>query len=132
MRAMIKTLSASAALGGWAVEIRVVTDSPAHAEVRALEDDLRRAFPRVLPAGASRGARSDLDELADADVLVCSRSGFARFAAILARGVVLAPVHRWQPLAFENAFQLPDRVGFDRSYRRVSREVAALLGNRTG
>ena len=131
-RALLDVLARAAALGGWAVEIRVVTDSPAHAEVRALEDDLRRAFPRVLPAGASRGARSDLDELADADVLVCSRSGFARFAAILARGVVLAPVHRWQPLAFENAFQLPDRVGFDRSYRRVSREVAALLGNRTG
>ena len=138
-RALLDVLARAAALGGWAVEIRVVTDSPAHAEVRALEDDLRRAFPRVLPAGASRGARSDLDELADADVLVCLRSGFARFAAVLARGVVLAPAYRnpttgyrWQPLAFENAFQLPDRVGFDRSYRRVSREVAALLGNRTG
>ena len=144
-RALLGVLARAAALGGWAVEIRVVTDSPAHAEVRALEDDLRRAFPRVLPAGASRGARSDLDELADADVLVCLRSGFARFAAVLARGVVLAPANRWQPLAFENAFQLRD--GFDqeaaaRSRRRqgfdgrVARKVTALrtarLQNRTG
>jgi hypothetical protein len=133
-RALLDVLAKATTLNNWTMEIRVVTDSPAHAEVRALEDDLRRAFPRVLPAGASRGARSDLDELADADVLVCLRSGFARFAAVLARGVVLAPAYRWQPLAFENSIQLPDRAGFDRDKpaRRVARKVAALLGNRTG
>ena len=125
---LVAVLERTASLGPWALACRVVSDSPEHAEVAALE----AALARFCAPGAAPGpsARAHLDALASADVAVCRSSGFCHFAAVLSDGVVLGSKSHQLPPSFGNVVGLRHGLGNatgDGPVRRAATQLDRLL-----